>query len=90
MKVENVITLDNNVNCLLLDKANYNDTNYYLALILDEKEEPTEDSVVLKETIENGDIYVEREDNEEVLQELLKLFTKSFNKMVANLPEEID
>lgn len=87
MKVDSVITLENNVNCLLLDKANYNNTNYFLALLLDENEEPTDVSFVLKEIVEGTDTYVEREGDTEVLTELVKLFTKSFNKSVAELPE---
>lgn len=89
MKVDSVITLENNVNCLLLDKANYEGMNYYLAVVLDENEEPTEDNIVLKEIIEGNDIYVEREGDEQVLSELVKQFTKSFNKFVANMPEEL-
>lgn len=89
MKVDSVITLENNVNCLLLDKANYEGVNYYLSVVLDENEEPTDDNIVLKEIIEDNEIYVEREGNEKVLGELVKQFTKSFNKFVASMPEEL-
>lgn len=89
MKVDSVITLENNVNCLLLDKAVYENNNYFLAVVLDENEEPTDDNVVLKEIVEDGEFYVEREGNEEILGELIKMFTKSFNKFVANMPDEI-
>lgn len=88
MKVDTVITLENNVNCLLLDKATYNGINYFLAVVLDEKNEPTDDNVVFKEIVEGPDTYVEREGNEEILKELMAMFTKSFNKMVSELPEE--
>ncbi|MEG1506805.1 MAG: hypothetical protein RR478_04855 [Bacilli bacterium] len=89
MKVDGVITLEGNINCLLLDKANYNNDNYFLAVVLDDEEEPTEDYVVLKEIIENEETYVLRETNEDVLAELLKLFTKTFNTMVEGLNEDI-
>lgn len=88
MKVDSVITLENDVNCLLLDKATYKGDNYFLAIILDEDEEPTEKSVVLKEIVENNEIYIERENDEKILAELLKEFVKSFNKSVAELPKE--
>ncbi|MEG0977275.1 MAG: hypothetical protein RSF02_01845 [Bacilli bacterium] len=85
MKVDGVITLEGDINCLLLDKANYNGDNYFLAVVLDNEEEPTEDNVVLKEIIENNETYVTRETNEEVLGELVKLFAKTFNTMVEDL-----
>ncbi|MEG1149947.1 MAG: hypothetical protein RSE17_01495 [Bacilli bacterium] len=85
MKVDGVITLEGDINCLLLDKANYNGDNYFLAVVLDNEEEPTEDNVVLKEIIENNETYVTRETNEEILGELIKLFTKTFNTMVEDL-----
>lgn len=89
MKVDSVITLDNGVNCLLIDKTNYNETNYFLAILLDENEEPTDISYVFKEIVEGEDTYVEREGNEEILAEVIKLFTKSFNKQVSELPDTI-
>ena len=60
MKVDTVITLDNDVNCLLLEKANYNNDNYFLSVVLDDNEEPSDEYVVLKEIIENNQNYVMR------------------------------
>ncbi len=88
MKVDSVITLSNNISCLLLDKAVYNDTNYYLAVILDENLEPTDDNVVLKEILEDGDTFVEREGDEKVLASLMELFVKSFNNAVSELSDD--
>lgn len=88
MKVDSVITLSNNVSCLLLDKATYKDVNYFLAVVLDENLEPTDDNVVLKEIVEKGETFVEREGNEEILAELMNSFVKSFNKAVSELPED--
>lgn len=87
MKVDTVITLDNGMNVLLIDKTNYQDTNYFLAILLDDNEEPTDESTILKEIVEADGTYVEREENQAILQELLKTFTQSLNKFVANLPE---
>ena len=87
MRVDTVITLDNDVNCLLLDKASYNDENYFLSVILDESEEPSDEYIVLKEIVENNQYSVERIVDEAILTELIKLFTKSFVEKVDNLPE---
>ena len=86
MKVDSVITLENGVNCLLLEKVNYNNDNYFMAVVLDESEEPSEEYVVLKEIIENNENYVMRVIDENILAELVKLFTKTFGEMVEDLP----
>ena len=78
MKIDSVITLENDVNCLLLEKVNYNNDNYFLTVVLDDNEEPSDEYIVLKEIIEDGQNYVMRVTDEKVLAELIKLFTKSF------------
>jgi hypothetical protein len=88
MRVDSVITLDNDVNCLLLEKAVLNDDNYFMAVVLDEREEPSDEYVIFKEVLENGEKYVLKVEDESTLNELLKSFTKSFNQMVNNLPIE--
>ena len=87
MRVDTVITLDNDVNCLLLEKAIYNDENYFLSVILDESEEPSDEYIVLKEIVENNQYSVERIVDKDILTELIKLFKKSFSEKVDNLPE---
>ena len=82
-----MITLENDMNCLLLKKSNYENDNYFLSVVLDENEEPSDEYVVLKEIVEDNQNYVMRVMDESVLAELLKLFTKSFGEKVANLPD---
>ena len=89
MKVDSVITLNNDLNCLLLDKVTYNENNYFMAVVLNEEEEPSDEYVIFKEIIENDSKYVEKVEDENILIELIKLFTKSFDNMVNNLPEEV-
>lgn len=74
MDVNSVITLENDVNCLILEKVNYNGDNYFSAVVLNETE-LTDEYVVLKEIIEDNENYVEKVDNADLLMELLKLFT---------------
>lgn len=85
MKVNSVITLDDKFKCLLLDKTNFENSNYYLAVALDENNQPIEDYAVLKESIENNEIYVEKEEDANVLSQLLVTFTKNFNRLVDEL-----
>lgn len=86
MKVDTVITLENNENCLLLEKAVYENNNYFLSVILNELEEPSEDYIILKEIVNEGEKFVERVTNDDLISELLKLFSQNFNKLVDELP----
>jgi len=87
MSVDTVITLDNNVNCLLLEKTEFNGANYFMANVLNEEEEPTEDYVIFREILEGEDKYVEKVEDKNVLTELLKLFSDITKKKVDELPE---
>ena len=79
MIVDSVITLENDVNCLLLEKVTYNNDNYFLSVVLNEEEEPSDEYVIFKEINEDG----------ELLAVLIKEFTNSVAKLVQNLPEEL-
>ena len=87
MKVDTVITLENNENCLLLEKVVYENNNYFLSVILNEFEEPSEDYVILKEILDEGEKFVERVTNDDLISELLNLFSKNFSKLVDELPD---
>ena len=86
MKVDSVITLDNDLNCLLLEKVTHENSNYFLSVILTEENEPSDEYVIFKEIIEGEDKYVEKVEDKELLSELLKLFTQSFSTLVDSLP----
>lgn len=88
MSVDSVITLDNNINCLLLEKTVLENNNYFLSVILNEEEEPSDEYVVFKEILENGEKYVEKVQDETLLTELLKQFTNIFNTNVEKLVKE--
>lgn len=85
MNVDTVITLDNNLNCLLLEKANLENSNYFLSVVLNEEEEPSDEYVIFKEILENGEKYVEKVEDQTLLAELLKQFTSSFKNSVESL-----
>ena len=86
MKVDTVITLENDVNCLLLEKAVLENNNYFLSVVLDDYEEQSDEYVILKEILEDGNNYVVKVTDNELLSELLNLFTNSFKENVDNLP----
>lgn len=87
MNVDSVITLENDVNCLLLEKVNYLNDNYFIAVVLNEEEEPSDEYVIFKEIIENNENYVEKVEDMELLTKLVEMFTNEAKKFVETLPE---
>lgn len=88
MTVDSVITLDNDVNCLLLEKVTHENENYFLSVVLNEDEEPSDEYVIFKEIIEDNENYVEAVSDANLQAELIKLFTNEVGKLVESLPEE--
>ena len=87
MKVDTVITLENNINCLLLEKATLENENYFLAVVLNETEEPSDDYVVLKEKLDNDKQYVIKVEDANTLAKLVNLFTISLSNSVYCIGE---
>ena len=85
MTVDSVITLDNDVNCLLLEKVTHENENYFLSVVLNEDEEPSDEYVIFKEIIEDN---VEAVADANLQTELIKLFTNEVGKLVESLPDE--
>ena len=88
MIVDSVITLENDVNCLLLEKVNFETDNYFLSVVLNEDEEPSDEYVIFKEIIENNKNYVEAVADPNLQARLVELFTKEVGKLVDSIPEE--
>ena len=89
MTVDSVITLENDVNCLLLEKVNYENDNYFLAVVLTIDEEPSSNYVIFKEIIEDNENYVEKVEDVSLLRTLLGLFTVNVDELIKCLPDEI-
>lgn len=87
MSINNVITLDNNENYLLLEKAELNNINYFLAVKLNSEEEPTEEYKILEEEIENDETYVSELKDTNIINELLSSFTTSLQNSLDSLPD---
>ena len=80
MQVDSVITLEDGINCLLLEKAEYADNSYFMAVVLTEQDEPTKDYMIFKEVDLPDGKYVEKVKDTTLLTQLLKIFNDSFNK----------
>ena len=72
MKVDSIITLSNGKNYLLLLEDDFMEEDYFLSVLLDEKNEPTKEYAVFKEVKKNGETFVKKEINPMVLNQLLE------------------
>lgn len=82
MGIDELITLDDGSTYILLLKSSLNEDNYFLASLA-ENGEPTDNYVVLKEIIENGEISVEEITDKEILIKL----SDDFDKQVENIED---
>ena len=80
MNVDEVIQLEDNNNYGLLLKADIDDRNYFLAVKLNEKEEPTNEYKVLKEINENTDTYVQEINDPLILSQLLEEYSMQYDE----------
>ena len=84
MKVDTVVTLDDGEKYLLLLKDEFMEDNYFLAVLLSDKDEPTGEYIVLKQIINNGELYTQRVKNPIILSQLLDDYKKQYEKEFSN------
>lgn len=82
MGIDELITLDDGSSYVLLLKSNLEGINYFLASLANNGE-VTNNYVVLKETLENGEISVEEVTDKEILIKL----SEDFDRQVENIED---
>lgn len=78
MEINDVLTLNENEEYLILDMAELNNETYLYSVLIDENDMPTKEYAYLKKTEEDGEIYVEEVEDEELQKVLTALFTSNF------------
>ena len=76
MNVDDIMVLDNNKSYLLLLDKFIKDNKYYLAIELDNNENPTNNYVVVREEKEGNDIYMEIIEDPYIYNELINMHLK--------------
>lgn len=79
MKVDEVVTLANNKNYLLLLNSELTEENYFLSVLLDPNGEPTNDYAVLKEIVKDGQTYCQKINDPTILNELIEDYKIQYN-----------
>lgn len=82
MKVDSIIKLENGKKYLLLLKSELTLDGYFLAVLLDEKEEPTSTYTIFKEIERDGRLIVKRIEDPLILNELLADYQNQYEDML--------
>ena len=89
MKVDNVITLDNDKKYLLLDETKYENSKYYYAIEVDgDPLKPTENYAFLQEKKENDKYFIAEIEDDETKATLLVIFMNSIGLKIDEMFNE--
>lgn len=80
MNVDEIIELENNQSYLLLLDSTIENTKYFLAVRLNEEDEPTSDYIVIKEIIENGETYTQKVTDPIILSKLINDYQEDYEE----------
>lgn len=81
MKEDTVITINNGKKYLLLLESEDTTESYFLAVLLDEKEEPTNNYAVLEEVEQEGKTFVKSVNDPIILNQLLADYKSQYNDL---------
>lgn len=72
MKIDTVVTLDDGKKYLLLLQDELMEDEYFLSVLLDEMNEPTNEYVILKQIVNEDGVYTQKIKNPIILSQLLE------------------
>lgn len=81
MKVDTVIKLKENNKYLLLLESELDLDGYFLAVQLDEKDEPTKNYAVLQEVEKDGKTFVKKIEDPIIMNKLLEDYQLQYDEM---------
>ena len=78
MEINTIITLEDNLQYVLLDKLIKNKKKYFFAIKLDKKENPTTEYEIFELEKNNKDTYMNIVENEELRENIFLEFTNNY------------
>lgn len=85
MEKDTIITLDDNTTYALLDETIIDNKKYFFALKLDENNNPTTDYEIFENEEEDGEIYMNILEDEDLKQSIMVEFTNNYMKKIEKL-----
>ena len=82
MSVDEIITLDDNKEYILLSQTNVDNSKYFLAVEAINNE-PSEQFKIFKEIIDNNQLYIEEVNDKEMINNLIDAFEESYDENKA-------
>ncbi len=75
IKINTIITLSNNERFMVLNETMYEENKYFLVMGIDEQKEIISSKVaIVKEVIQNKEVFVEKIEDSELIIKLTNLF----------------
>lgn len=80
MKVDEIIDLENGKSYLLLLDSVIDGAKFFLAVGLNEVEEPNNDYIILKEITENNETYIQKVTDPVILSKLINDYSEDYQE----------
>ena len=89
MSIEDIITLEDNKEYLILDIIEFNKEKYMYCVGIDKDEIPTSEYIYLKSIEENDEFYIEEVQDENVLKTIVTMFTNNYLNDSINNEQDV-
>ena len=89
MNKEEILTLEDNVEYIVLDTAEFNHDKYLYCVEIDEEEMPKDTYKYFKEVKEDGILYTEEVEDENIIEALTSIFTINIIDNVTNEEQDV-
>ena len=89
MEKEDIITLEDNTEYMVLDIALFNQEKYLYCVRIEEEEMPTNEYKYLKEMNENGELFIEEVEEEGIIEVLSSLFAADYLNSVTDEEQDV-
>ncbi len=84
MNIDDIITLEDNTEYVVLDIVELNREKYLFCVLIDENERPKQEYKYFKEVSEDGNLYTEEVDDKNIIEAISSMFTMNYLKSVTN------
>ena len=88
MKVDTIITLDNDKEYALLEKLDFEGKVYFFAAGIDKDEEATGEYVFIEQIMKNNKTYIQKVLDKKLLGKLSTIVTKEYFEAVESLTKD--
>ena len=89
MNIDDIITLEDNVEYMVLDIVELNHERYLYCVEIDSEEMPKQEYKYFKEVNENGTLYTEEVEKQDIIEAITALFAASTLESVTDEEQDV-